>query len=122
MAIVFICSVIPLFGNVIYIFQINPLPGFDWTPFSFLVTGVLIAFNIVQFKMFKLVPIARNKVVDLIPDAMLVLDNSMRIADYNQSFKDLLSPEKKESLGLKIVDVLKIDEKIKRGIRYFHFK
>lgn len=118
-AIVFICSVIPLFGNVIYIFQINPLPGFDWTPFSFLITGVLIAFNIVQFKMFKLVPIARNKVVDLIPDAMLVLDNSMRIADYNQSFKDLLSPEKKESLGLKIVDVLPYRENVIQQVQQY---
>ena len=105
-AIIFICSVIPLIGNVIYIFHINPLPGFDWTPFTFLITGVLIAFNIAQFKMFKLVPIARNKVVDLIPDGMLVLDNSMRIADYNHSFKEILGQEIKETLGMKIFDLL----------------
>lgn len=104
--IIFICSIIPLVGNVIYIFQINPLPGFDWTPFSFLITGILIAFNIAQNKMFNLVPIARNQVVDLIPDAMLVLDNSLRIADYNPSFRVMLSQDSMEFTGLKIFDLL----------------
>ena len=98
----FVSSLLPLVGNIIYIFQINPLPGFDWTPFSFLITGILIAINITQFKMFDLVPFARNKLIDLIPDAILILDNSMRIADYNPAFKELIKTEQKDFLGMKI--------------------
>ncbi|HPR84654.1 MAG TPA: histidine kinase N-terminal 7TM domain-containing protein, partial [Prolixibacteraceae bacterium] len=47
---IFISALLPLFGNLIYIFHINPLPGFDWTPFSFLITGILIAINVSQFR------------------------------------------------------------------------
>lgn len=98
----FVSSLLPLVGNIIYIFHINPLPGFDWTPFSFLITGILIAINITQFKMFDLVPFARNKLIDLIPDAILILDNSMRIADYNPAFKELVKTEHKDFLGMEI--------------------
>jgi PAS domain S-box-containing protein len=98
----FISSLLPLVGNIIYVFHINPLPGFDWTPFSFLITGILIAVNIAHFKMFDLVPFARNKLINLIPDAILILDNSMRIADYNPAFKELVRAEHKDFLGMKI--------------------
>lgn len=101
----FVSSLIPLTGNVIYVFHINPLPGFDWTPFTFLITGILIAVNIMHFKMFDLVPFARNKLIDLIPDAILVLDKSMRIADCNSIFRELLKKRKEDVIGMEIVEL-----------------
>lgn len=101
----FIASLLPLTGNLIYIFQINPLPGFDWTPFTFLLTGILIAINISQFKMFDLVPFARNKLFDILPDAILIIDKGMRIADYNPSMEKLIEFDGQKSIG-KSVDVV----------------
>lgn len=105
-ALLFIAALLPLLGNVIYVFHINPIPGFDWTPLTFLLTGILIAINISQFRMFDLVPFARNKLIDIIPDAILIVDKSLRIADYNSAFLSLLdSAQNKEIIGLSVSDI-----------------
>ncbi|MBA4408188.1 MAG: histidine kinase N-terminal 7TM domain-containing protein [Bacteroidota bacterium] len=95
----FIASLFPPIGNLIYVFQLNPVPGFDWTPFTFLVTGILIAINISRYKMFDLVPFARNKLIDIIPDGILILDKSLRIADYNPVLRKLIDTDQKELIG-----------------------
>lgn len=89
-----IASLLPPVGNLIYVFHINPLPGFDWTPLTFLLTGILIAVNISQFGMFELVPFARNMLIDIIPDAILIVDKSSRIADCNPALKRLVGSDK----------------------------
>jgi PAS domain S-box-containing protein len=115
-AILFISSLLPPIGNLIYVFHINPLPGFDWTPFTFLITGILIAINISQFKMFDLVPFARNKLIDLIPDAIVILDNSMRIADYNTAFRALVKTEQGELIGWRVEKLFPHREQLIREI------
>ena len=94
-----IASVLPPMGNVIYIFHINPITGFDWTPFTFLFTGFLIAINLSYFKMFELVPFARNTLIDIIPDAILVVDNSLLIADLNPAMRQLIDSNEDQLIG-----------------------
>jgi PAS domain S-box-containing protein len=95
----FIASLLPPIGNLIYIFHVNPISGFDWTPFTFLLTGILIAINISRFKMFDLVPFARNKLIDIIPDAILIVDNSHLIADLNPAMRKLIDSTDIELIG-----------------------
>lgn len=97
-----IASLLPLSGNLIYVFQFNPLPGFDWTPFTFLLTGILTAINISQHNLFDLVPFARNKLIDIIPDAILIVDKFLRVADYNSEMRKLLDTSETELIGKKI--------------------
>lgn len=104
-SLIFISALLPLLGNFIYIFHINPLPGFDWTPFTFLITGVLIAINISRFRMFDLVPFARNKLIDIIPDAILVVDKSLRVAYCNEVFLSLFKLEEKKIVGRSIEEL-----------------
>jgi len=106
MYLLFFSSFLPMLGNLIYVFHINPVPGFDWTPFSFLLTGILVAINISQFNMFDLVPFARNKLMEIIPDAILIVNKSLRIADYNQAFRDLIIDNKKELIGQQLEAII----------------
>lgn len=92
-------SLVPLIGNLIYIFHVNPISGFDWTPISFLFTGLLIAINLHKFKMFELVPFARNQLLDVIPDAIMVVDNSLHIADLNPAMRKLINSNDDEMIG-----------------------
>jgi PAS domain S-box-containing protein len=101
----FIASLIPPLGNVIYVFHINPIPGFDWTPFSFLLTGALISANIFLNQMFDLVPFARAKLFDILPDAILIINNAQQIADCNPALKKLTGDPDYEVIGRKIDDV-----------------
>jgi len=105
-ALLLIASLLPPLGNLIYVFHINPVPGFDWTPFAFLLTGILIAINISRNNMFDLVPFARNKLIDIIPDAILIIDKSLRIADFNAEMRKLIDASKEELIGKRIESVL----------------
>lgn len=111
-ALLFVAALLPLFGNLIYIFQVNPLPGFDWTPFTFLITGILIAINMSQFRMFDLVPFARNKLFSILPDAILIFDNRKRVADYNQAMKELIDTGGTGFVGKNIDEVFPRWEKM----------
>jgi PAS domain S-box-containing protein len=118
----FIASLLPPIGNLMYIFQVNPISGFDWTPFTFLLTGILIAINILQNKMFELVPFARNKLIDIIPDAILVVDNMSRVADLNPAMMKIISSDGNELIGRKVDDVFPNREILINDIRkYDHF-
>lgn len=92
-------SLLPPAGNLIYIFHINPVPGFDWTPFTFIFTGLLVAINLSQFNMFELVPVARDILIDKIQDAILVVDNSLIVADLNPAMQKIIGSDKKELIG-----------------------
>ncbi|HAH24864.1 MAG TPA: hypothetical protein DCL77_14115 [Prolixibacteraceae bacterium] len=100
-----IASVLPPMGNLFYIFHINPITGFDWTPFTFLFTGFLITINLSYFRMFELVPFARNTLIDIIPDAILVVDNSLHIADLNPAMRKLIDVKEDELIGRSVVEL-----------------
>ncbi len=114
-----IASFLPLLGNLMYIFHINPIPGFDWTPFTFLFTGILITIGISQYRMFDLVPFARNKLIDIIPDAILIVDNSQRIADLNPAMRKLIASDEKELFGRKVEEIFPMREQLISEIRKF---
>ncbi|WP_372948959.1 histidine kinase N-terminal 7TM domain-containing protein [Mariniphaga sp.] len=78
-----IATLIPLVGNLMYITGLNPIPGFDWTPVLFVFTGLVITFGIVKYRMFDLVPFARNKLIDTMSDGVIVINSEGFIEDYN---------------------------------------
>lgn len=95
----FIASLLPPAGNLIYVFHINPVPGFDWTPFTFLLAGILISLNIFLYRMFDLVPFARAKLFDILPDAIVIVNNSLQIADHNPALKKLTPGWNRQLIG-----------------------
>ena len=98
-------SVLPLVGNLFYIFQLNPITGFDCTPFTFLFSGFLITINLSYFKVFELVPFARTKLIELISDAILVVDNALIIADFNPALRKIIDPNIVEVTGKSVLEL-----------------
>jgi PAS domain S-box-containing protein len=78
-------TLIPLLGNVLYVSGLNPVPGFDWTPPLFVFTGLVVTFGIVRYRMFDLVPFARNKLIDTMEDGVLVVNSEGFIEDCNNA-------------------------------------
>lgn len=109
-------SILPPIGNLIYIFQVNPITGFDWTPFTFIFTGLLVAVNLSQYKMFELVPFARNILIDSIPDAIMVIDNSLVIADVNPAMREFINSGKKELIGYSVNEIFPFKDNLPKEI------
>jgi PAS domain S-box-containing protein len=60
-------------------------------PFCFLLMGLFFAWAIFRHKLFKIVPVARNKMVDIMSDGMIVFDTENRLVDINPMAKTTLS-------------------------------
>lgn len=90
-----VASLIPIVGNLMYITNINPFPGFDWTPVSFVLTGLIIALGIVRFQMFNIVPLARTKLFEMMNDGVLIVNKDGFIEDCNSSVFGIFNWQKK---------------------------
>ena len=74
-------ALVPWTGNLLYL--MGAFPGFDFTPVAFAVSGILFTWGIYRYRLFGLVPVAREMVVDSMDDGVLVLDAQRRIVDLN---------------------------------------
>jgi PAS domain S-box-containing protein len=73
----------PWIGNILYITRLSPLPLLDFTPFGFVIAGIALIVGVYRFDLFNIVLIARNILVESIPDAVIVLDRQGRVVDLN---------------------------------------
>ena len=78
---IIIGAIVPWGGNLLYL--AGAFPGFDFTPLAFTVSGALFTWGIYRYRLFGLVPVAREMVVDSLDDGVLVLDAQRRIVDLN---------------------------------------
>jgi len=75
--------VVPIIGNIYYLTYLRPAGGFDLTPLAFAVAGLCFTWGLYRYRLFGLVPLARDMVVDSMEDGVLVLDAERRIIDLN---------------------------------------
>jgi diguanylate cyclase (GGDEF)-like protein len=81
---VFIIAItLPFLGNIIYLTDLNALPGMDWTSIGSFFSVVLITLSITTFRFLDLIPVARDLVFSLIQDGIMVVDSQLRVVDWN---------------------------------------
>ena len=103
---IIIAAIIPWIGNLSYLLGLRPLGFIDITPFTFILTSFLVFLGIYRFRLFDIVPIAREKVLELMSDGFLVVDEKHRVIDYNQALHRFTNfPEKKKVIGTAIQDI-----------------
>ena len=72
----------PFLGNIIYTLNILPII-MDLSVFSFSITGIMFFWAMYKYKLFDLVPAAREKVIESMDEIFVVLDSKDRIIDIN---------------------------------------
>ena len=75
-----------MLSNLLYITGLSPVKHFDLTPIVFSFSGALIVWGISRFHLLRLVPIARDKVLEAIESVVIVVDDLARIVDVNPAF------------------------------------
>ncbi len=85
-------------------------------PFSFVVTNICLAWAIFRYKFFKVIPIARNRLIDTMIDGMIVLDSHNSVVDLNPAVldQDLISVE--NPIGKTAKEVFTCWEEVKKII------
>jgi PAS domain S-box-containing protein len=98
-------TLIPLAANVPDSFFVEgPRPSF--TPFGFAAMGLIYAWALFRYRLFDIVPIARDLVIESMGDAMLILDEQHRLVDVNPAAQALMGCKDSTLIGQPIADLL----------------
>jgi diguanylate cyclase (GGDEF)-like protein len=82
---------LPWLGTLWSISGHSPFTNMDITPFIFILSGMVIAYGLFEYRLMDLVPVAREKLIESLPDGVLVLDGHQRIVDINPAAFGLLN-------------------------------
>lgn len=88
-----VAVVVPLSVNLASMVNFSPLPYFDLTPLSLVVSCLLLGAVLFRFRLIDLTPIARSAVIENMADGMLVLDTRNHIIDSNPAAQRLLGTD-----------------------------
>jgi PAS domain-containing protein len=80
----FIASLFPWVAFVVYISGQSPM-NLDLIPFGMIFTGVIVLYDLLHYRLFDILPIARANVFDAIQEGIVVLDSFDRIVDLNEA-------------------------------------
>jgi PAS domain S-box-containing protein len=95
----------PWFGNVLYVSGLSPIPNLDITPFAFTISVVVFAWGIFSFQLGNLAPVARDLLVEKMPDGMIVLDAQGNIVDINPAVQRALGIPASQAIGQSAKDL-----------------
>jgi PAS domain S-box-containing protein len=90
---------IPVLGNILHIADIGPFAFFDPTPFTFIITGLILFWGIMQHEFLNIIPIARESVIESMSDGYIVVDLADSIVDINRAALELAGKTKKGVIG-----------------------
>jgi len=92
-------TLLPMVSDSLYVLGLWPTPNFNPTTIVFSISGTLLTLSLFHFRFLDLMPVARNKLIENMSDAMLVLDMKNRIVDLNPQMQTLLEVQSKEAIG-----------------------
>jgi PAS domain S-box-containing protein len=81
----FYALLVPVFGNIIYLLDIEGIQGIDWSSILFTISGIILLVALYGTRFLDLVPIARRTVFERMGDSVLVLDSNNNLVDFNLS-------------------------------------
>lgn len=106
-----IAGAIPVVANIVTQ-AIRDLKLFPWGLDSplFSVSGVLVAIAIFRYRFLDIVPVARQAVVDQVPEGVIVIDTKGRIVDANPAARAMLRASAGSIIGKSLPDATSIPE------------
>jgi PAS domain S-box-containing protein len=89
-----IAVVLPLAWNIIYVFDLLPLPRKDLTPVMFAASGIAISLGVVRFQLLKAVPFARKFIIEHMGDGIMVFNMRHRLLEANPAALAILEADR----------------------------
>ncbi|MCK9305327.1 MAG: GAF domain-containing protein, partial [Bacteroidales bacterium] len=76
-------SLLPWISSFFYMSGINIVPGLDLVPITMSLSGIILIYSVLYTRFLDLIPVARETLVELMPEGILALDKKNRIQDIN---------------------------------------
>ena len=104
-------AMFPWMVNVLYLAGFRPHDHIELTPYAFLASGIVVALGLLRYKLFNVSPIAKDKLISVMTDGLLVSDANGLLVDFNPAMKRILGlGSSKACIGEPIVDVVDVKE------------
>ena len=97
--------------NIGFAFGLIP-PDVIVLPFSFLFMGIFMSWGIFHHGLLDLVPVARNKLIDMMSDGMIVLDSGNRVVDINPAALHAIRGQFNKVIGKTVDEVFRHNPEI----------
>jgi diguanylate cyclase (GGDEF)-like protein/PAS domain S-box-containing protein len=108
-----VASILPWIGFLIYIMNINPFPGLDTVSISFFFSGLVLACGMFKGRLMDIVPIAHELIVENIKNGILIVDDHLRMIDFNSAAASQLSINRSKIIGAQVQSLGIFWEKVK---------
>lgn len=93
-----ICALAPWGAEVVCVSGLNPFP-LDLAPLAFTVTGLVLFWGLLRFRLLDIVPVARDLITESMSDGLIVLDMQDRIVDINPAAQRIIGRTAAEAIG-----------------------
>jgi PAS domain S-box-containing protein len=90
-----IAVILPLAWNILYVFDLIPLPRKDLTPVMFAASGIAISLGVVRFQLLKAVPFARKFIIEHMGDGIMVFNMRHRLLEANPAALTILEADRR---------------------------
>ncbi len=97
--ILILSALLPGGCNLAYIASTRPFVQTDFTPLSFLLTGVLVLFGVYRYKLLDLTPRGRDALIEKMDDLVVVTDNFDRVVDINLAACNFVNIRRDQIIG-----------------------
>lgn len=105
-ALVIVGGMLPWLGNLLYINSVLPDIYFDMTPYFYALTGLTIYVALFRMPLLKVLPIARDSVIENMKDGVMILDNSRMIVEINPGALRIFDVEKPRATSVFLRDLM----------------
>ena len=92
-------------GYLVYLAGGGP-ENLDINPLLLVLSAPVYALGIFKYFLFNLVPVARDRVFEVIKDGVMVVDKARRLVDYNKQCGKIIPEISKDKIGTGIMDLL----------------
>jgi diguanylate cyclase (GGDEF)-like protein/PAS domain S-box-containing protein len=106
-AVIFLAVICYGASNAIYDIGFSPFPALDLTSIGVAAAEGIWLWGIFRFRIFGLLPVARDLVIDSMSDGVIVLDTMRRIVDINPAALGMLGASEASPIGREIREVWK---------------
>ncbi len=98
-------AAVPLIGTFLTALEINFGFHRDTAPFTFTIFNMIVAWGLLRFRLFDVVHMARDTVIESLNDSVIIIDPSNRVVDFNSSAKERFNIIATVAIGLPVDQV-----------------
>ena len=98
-------ALLPFVINVVYVFDLFAGVEIDFTPLGFFMSCGLFSWSLFRNRLFNLVPIATQTLIDQMNDGMMVVSDELDVMAFNQAAFKLIGKNFKNIYGVNLRDI-----------------